>query len=145
MCCLGCDLPVGRRTPRSGLDQNELYFSPGEALGALVFVREIGELDAGALRIVATHFEDHLVLNLLERGVAGMVRLPVGIVASGVVAASLMYTEALKLHEESQVYAWDFLVYGTILYHPVKYNKHILTSRDYSDAGCSDSAGVPSN
>ena len=46
------------------------------------------------------------------------------------------------LLEESQVYAWDFLVYGTILYHPVKYSKYILHTVKISSVSGAVGIGV---
>ena len=37
-----------------------------------------------------------------------------------------MYTEAQSFTKNPKLLAWDFLVYGYILYHPVKYSKYIL-------------------
>jgi len=38
----------------------------------------------------------------------------------------LMYTEAQSFTKNPKLSAWDFLVYGLILYHPVKFSKYIL-------------------
>ena len=46
-----------------------------------------------------------------------------------------MYTEAWCFSKNPKLTAWDFLVYGHILYHPVKFSKYILTLRYYSDSG----------
>jgi len=39
-----------------------------------------------------------------------------------------MYTEAQSFTKNPKLIAWDFLVYGIILYHPVKYSKNILAA-----------------